>query len=138
MAHKDSAETRRTVRDSLERILSESLPDLSADDIRATFGMLVPPDRVDRMTYQELMLRQLVLKACAGNDKSIGEVLDRLIGKPTQTTEIKATQNTYHTFLLECLEADQREKVGLPREPEPTVIDVPTEQPETDILADLL
>lgn len=114
----------------LERILYEPLPNLSPDDIRATFGLLIPPEQMKQITYQELMLRQLVLKACSGNDKSIGEVLDRLIGKPTQTTEITATQQTYHSFLLDCIEKDQLDRHN--------VIDVEQIEEPDDLLEDLL
>lgn len=124
------ADQKKILRDLLDRALTRELPQMGEAEFSRAFGMQWTPDMAG-MTYAELLIRQLVLKACAGNDKSIQEILDRLVGKPVQTAEIKSVSYTYNDFLLSCVEADQKDKLK--------VIDVPPlEQPETDLLKDLL
>lgn len=131
MSNNPSERTR--FRAMLGRILSEKLPEVPLDDLRVFFGSLIPAEKLAGMTYEELMMRQLVLKACAGNDKSITEIMDRVAGKPTQVIEGKVLTGTYQDFLAEC---DKRDRDGLQHA---DIIDVdPVAQPETDILRDLL
>lgn len=50
------------------------------------------------VTPLQLILSKLVKKACQGSDKSIQEVLDRVVGKPQQHIEATATM-TYVDYL---------------------------------------
>lgn len=126
MQKQSPADQRKVLRDLLDRALTQKIPVMPEEEFQRLFNTQQMPG----MTYAELMIHQLVVKACAGNDKSIQEILDRLVGKPVQTAEIKSVSYTYNDFLLSCVEADQKEKLD--------VIDVEPQKPETDLLADLM
>ena len=73
------------------------------------------------LTLGELMVRQLVLKAAAGDSKSVQEVLDRLLGKPMQQTESVVKSYTYHDFLIQCQDLDKQEKQEKLPAPKPSL-----------------
>lgn len=97
------------IRDLLEKSLELRVPQISAEEFERIFGLKVTAEDVRSLSLGELMIRQLVLKACTGNDRSIQEVLDRLLGKPMQTTENVTRSYNYHDFLIECKMADEAE-----------------------------
>ena len=91
----------------LEKTLTADIP--ISDAMMSVHGLAVPdhlqdPAKNPKQTVQleEILVYQLVLKACAGNDKSIQEVLDRLVGKPAQYVESHSTQYTYIDFMAKC------------------------------------
>lgn len=126
MSDQSAVEQKKLLRELLGRALTKKIPRMPEEEFQRLFSMQQTPD----MTYAELMMTQLVLKACTGNDKSIQEVLDRLVGKPVQTAEIRSVAMTYNDFLMSCVEEDQKDKLN--------VIDVEPQKPETDLLADLM
>lgn len=103
------------IRDLLDKSLELSVPDMSPEHFERVFGMKVTADEIKNLSFGEVMVRQLVLKACVGNDKSIQEVLDRLLGKPMQTTENVTKSYTYHDFLFRCQELDEKDAGAAPR-----------------------
>lgn len=137
---KTSTEHKKALRDLLDRSLDAIVPLTDPQDFSIQFRVTVTHQDIARgITYAELMVRQLVQKACEGNDKSIGEILDRLIGKPVQTAEVTTRHYTYNDFLLSIVEQEQKEKhkvIDVPSQPTPAL--PVEEQPETDLLADLL
>lgn len=120
------------IRDLLDKALELRVPAMSPEEFERIFNIKASPAEIRNFTFAEIMVRQLVVKACAGNDKSIQEVLDRLLGKPMQTTESVSKSYTYHDFLIQCQQADEAEA-------KPKNITPPKKPAEvTDILADLM
>jgi hypothetical protein len=97
------------VRELLDKAVGLPAPQLSPEDFEREFSMRVTAEEIKNLTLAEVMIRQLVLKAAKGNDKSITDVMDRLLGKPTQTTENVSKTYNYHDFLVECRNADAAE-----------------------------
>lgn len=73
-------ENSKQVQETLTKILSHKLPRMSTDEFEHMFNIRVSQEELQDISFLELMIRQLVVKACMGNDKSIQEILDRLIG----------------------------------------------------------
>jgi hypothetical protein len=119
------------IRELLDRSLELKLPAMSPEEFERTFGMKVSAQEIASISMAEVMVRQLVWKACTGNDKSIGETLDRLLGKAVQATEITTRSDSYHDFLIECRNADELE-AGRP------IKRVEARTDEQDIIADFL
>lgn len=135
------------IREALDRALELKIPgDMTPEQFERTFAMKVTPEELKNLTFAELLVRQLVVKACAGNDRSISEVLDRLLGKPMQTTENVTKSYNYYDFLTECSEKDEREVIDVkpvnPRLLAPPGRETPkrilTNLPPGDPYADLL
>lgn len=110
----------------LDKTLDLKLPAMTKDEFERNFGFRVSDEELKGLTLIEVIVRQLVLKACMGNDKSIQEILDRKLGKPVQTAEITTKNFNYYDFLLQL-----KEKTSIPVpqaevEPEPEVIDMPS------------
>lgn len=103
------------IRDLLDKSLELPVPPMAPEEFERTFGMKATPQEIERMSMAEVMVRQLVWKAAKGNDKSIGETLDRLLGKAVQTTETTTRSYSYHDFLIECKNADEAEARGVKR-----------------------
>ena len=125
------------IRDLLDKALELPLPQMSTEEFERVFGMRISTQELASLTLAEVMVRQLVLKAAAGNDKSIQEVLDRLLGKAMQTVETTSHTYNYHDFLVECKRADESEAKPVLRE----IVDVPALPgipEESDVLSDLL
>lgn len=111
------------LRDLLDKTLEIKIPNgLTAEEFERFFNFRVSEEEIPNLTFGEVMIRQLIFKAASGNDRSIQEVLDRLLGKPMQTIESTSKSYTYHDFLIECREADKRE-IGQPNF-------IPTEIPQ--------
>jgi len=53
------------------------------------------------MTHAEVMAFRLVEKAAQGHDKSITEILDRILGKPKQSVESVGVRMDYRDYLNE-------------------------------------
>jgi len=132
------------LRDLLDKALETKLPTLSPEQFERAFMIKATPQEIAEFTFAEVMVRQLVLKACAGNDRSIQEIMDRLLGKPMQTTESISKSYTYHDFLIQC--RDSPEEAPMERvasrepekviEPEFTARDVNTPDPLMDLEED--
>ena len=72
----------------------------------------VDPTSLENMDYEDLLVKRLIQKACAGDEKSMRELLDRHLGKPKQVTENVNVEVTYTDFLEQCLIEDaQSEEV---------------------------
>lgn len=139
------------IRDLLDRALDLKVPDLTPEVFQREFNIIVTRAEISKLTFAEVIVRQLVRKAATGNDRSIQEVLDRLLGKAMQTTESVQKTYNYHDFLIQCREADAAEKSGrtiditptpFPRAALPAPAGPPkvkrTAVPPVDVLADLL
>lgn len=104
-----------------------------------------------RPTYAQLLVAQLVQKAILDGDmKAIQEILDRLLGKSVQHTEVK-TQMTYADFLLTLVDEREKRELGIiDVTPEPAIETDPPKRkqsrkelpapgsPPNDPMADLL
>lgn len=91
-------ENAAAIRDLLASALGQRVP--ISSDLEADHGFVTPPESPDGMvSYMELLVMQMVHKACAGSDKAITEVLDRLAGKPTQVTENLHATVSYEAYL---------------------------------------
>jgi len=120
------------IRDLLDKALDTKIPVCSPEDFERIFGIKIASrEEIEGMTLAEVMVRQLVLKACAGNDKSIQEVMDRLLGKPVQLAEVKSVSFTYQDYLDECMKKDA-EEAGRPL-PAPVSLSPP--DPVEDLLS---
>lgn len=125
------------IREALERALDLKVPsDWTPEQFERTFALRVSPQELANITFAEVLVRQLLVKACSGNDRSITEVLDRLLGKPMQTTETVTKSYSYHDFLLTCKEADEKEIIELV--PAAQRMIVVQKKPGDDAIADLL
>lgn len=120
------------LRDLLDKALVLEVPQMGPEEFNRIFGIKVEPGEIKGMTFAEVMMRQLVLKACAGNDKSIQEVLDRLLGKPMQVSESTVKTYSYQDWLIELRNSES----GKPALPNRGVVEVLP--PPDDPLADLL
>ena len=109
MATADASSRAKYVRDFLDRALELPAPDITPEEFDRQFGLLVTSDEIKKLCMADVMIRQLVMKAAKGNDKSISEVLDRLLGKPVQATETISKSYNYHDYLIECRNADAAE-----------------------------
>lgn len=130
----ERAETKKHFKALLDRALDRPLPRLSPDQFIQTFLFQPTPEELKSFkTYRDVLVHQLVLKACRGTDSSIRELIDRTSGKAKQEAEGPSADRgaTYTDFLLSLAEADQRKKYGIREETE-------EEKPETDVLKDLL
>lgn len=104
-----------------------------------------------RPTYAQLLVAQLIQKAIIDGDmKAIQEILDRLLGKSVQHTEVK-TQTTYADFLLTLVDEREKRELGiidikpepvietiLPKEKSRKKLPAPGNPPEDDPMKDLL
>ena len=99
-------------------------------DYSLAFGENAPPND-PHMTFAKMIVHRLLMKAAAGNDKSIQEVLDRLLGRPKQTQKDTQKATSYLTFLDECAVLDEEEGIA-PPEP-PALIPIP-EKDQDDFL----
>lgn len=120
---KSKTENSAQIVDLLEDALDSEVS--ISPELEERFGILIPDQLADprlnpsqKTTYRQLMIYRLVIKACGGQDKSIQEVLDRLVGKPAQYVENHNTDQTYLEFMRMCLEADRdRDRVRAPKKP---------------------
>lgn len=136
MSDPQSGSKAKYVRDLLDKAVEFAAPRLSPEEFEREFGMRLTAEEIRRLTMADVLVRQLVLKAAKGNDKSISEVLDRLLGKPMQTTEAVIKSYSYQDLLIQLKQADEpREAVPAPRE---ILVRALAEPEETDILADFL
>ena len=76
-------------------------------------------------THAQLIVAQLVQKGIEGDMKAIQEILDRLLGKSVQHTEVK-TQVNYSDFLLSLVDEREKKELGI-------VIDT-TAEPVEDLI----
>jgi len=101
------AQNTRKFRDKLEAFMdSEIAGDL---DREQTFGFSSLPENIrndPKLTHMDLLVYRLGMQALSGNDKSIQEILDRLMGKPTQVNENLNISATYEDFLETCVGKD--------------------------------
>lgn len=123
----------------IKNLIKETLGELlvaewaASTDLSEEFGIEIPPHMLDpqtnpglKITPLKLVLSQLVLKACKGQDKSIQEIMDRVLGKPAQYIEAK-TEVTYLDF-VDSLIAE------LPSQPHPVLSrDTRAEVPEIPV-----
>lgn len=96
-------------RDLFDRAIDLPVPQLAPEEFDRKFGITLTAREISTATMAEIIVRQLVAKAAAGNDKSIQEVMDRLLGKPMQQTETTVKSYSYQDFLIECRDADAAE-----------------------------
>ena len=109
MAQPTEGSKAKYLRDLLETSLTLRAPAVAPEEFERLFGIKVSSaEEIQDITFAEIMVRQLVLKACTGNDRSISEVLDRLLGKPMQTTETVSKSYSYHDFLIECRDSEEK------------------------------
>lgn len=125
------------IRDLLDKALELSVPQVSVEEFERLFGLKATADEIKNLSFAEVMVRQLVMKACSGNDKSIQEILDRLLGKAVQTTENTTKSYSYHDFLIECRNQDTIE-AGPKKTISPPAKSVLFSVDECDIMADFL
>lgn len=59
------------------------------------------------MTNAEVMAVRLAKKAASGHDKSVTEVLDRILGKPKQSVESVGVKMNYRDF-LDVIQRDEQ------------------------------
>lgn len=102
----DQGSKAKFIRDALDKIVGEKVPQMSPEQFERMFSVKLEADQIQTMTFGELMMRQLVLKACTGNDRSITETLDRLLGKAVQTTESVVKSYSYHDLLVQLQSED--------------------------------
>lgn len=127
-AKSQKAQNRELIQDLLSKTMAQEIPELPEGEYERIFGD-DSPSPGNGLTYAKLLVHKLVTRACAGNDKSIQEVLDRMLGKPVQATENTNINHnmTYLTFLEECVERDKildAETVpSLPPDPDQTLRD---------------
>lgn len=138
------------IRELLDRSLDLTVPAMSAEEFEKVFGLKVSAAELTKLTFAEVIVRQLIQKACSGNDRSLTEVLDRLLGKPMQQTESVVKTYTYTDFLIQCRDADAKDvldvtpkkSLALPERPltkaEFSKKIAATPVPAHDVLADLL
>lgn len=126
------------IREALDRALELKVPQVSPEDFERAFSIRATPEEIKTLTLAELMVRQLVLKACAGSDRSITEVLDRLLGKPTQTTESVSKSYSYHDLLIELKKQDDAAAVTYTVPQQKQVTHASVKAAVDDILADLI
>jgi len=126
------AQSNRKFREMLDAELDEIVPiDV---DIESVFGIDIGDQIFERktLTYRHLMVKRLVHQACSGNYKAAQEVLDRLLGKPTQVNENLTITATYEDFLADCVRLDELEASEM------KVIEmVPKFDDEDDLLAEM-
>jgi hypothetical protein len=130
----DSGSKAKFIRESLDKIVGEKVPQMAPEQFERMFSVKLEPEQIASMTFGELMMRQLVLKACTGNDRSITETLDRLLGKAVQTTESVVKSYSYHDLLVQLQSEDpaapkRAEVVDVP--PARSIIAPPRELPKT-------
>ncbi len=94
------------IRDLLEKKIYQEIPPMDEGDYYLQFGNDAPPYKKG-MTFADMLVHRLLMKACAGNDKSIQEVLDRFLGKPKQKTDEGPSKGTYLDFLQGIVEKDK-------------------------------
>lgn len=135
MAENAGGSKAKYIREILDKALEIPVPQMSPDEFLRIFGLHVTPEEIKKLTLADAMVRQLVTKAAAGNDRSIQEVLDRLLGKPMQTTESVTKSYNYHDFLLECKTLDAKES-GIVEIEAPKVRQITQRAP--DVLEDFL
>lgn len=92
----------------LSSILDREVP-MSSDliDELDHLGLMLPETTAATISWREIMCYQLVLKAARGNDKSITELLDRMMGKPAQQIHQTNTNLSYTEFLHKVQMADE-------------------------------
>lgn len=118
--------------DRLKEFLGSEIP-LELNELEDLFNVVVPEKfKENPLTYRDLMILQQVLKSCAGDSKATQEILDRLLGKPTQYQENLVLQASYVDF-LDSLPDDDGDTGG--QAVESKAIQLPPEEP--DILDDL-
>lgn len=93
------------VRALLLKILNLPVPPESLKQ----YGLLLQKTP-ESMTKAELIMYQLVERACSGDLVAINQLFDRLIGKPLQVTENTTRVLTYRDFLSDVAHKEQMAK----------------------------
>ena len=138
MANK-GADDQQKFKGLLARALDAPLPLLDPIEFVDMFRISATEDQIASFqTYRDVLVHQLVRKGCQGENSSIKEIFDRLVGRPKQTAEVVTRDATYTDFLLSLVEADQMANPGGVKESVPEIIDVEPQQPDTDLLEDLM
>lgn len=113
----------------LERILALPVGDL------AQYGISLEHDGKS-LTKADLIMIQLVERGCTGDLMAIREILDRLLGKPSQYINAEVKTTSYYDFLMQIVHEEQLEK-----KPSSEIIEVKAEEPKqlpgADLLGDL-
>lgn len=125
---------KRASKELISKALDKPLPRMSPDDfLRQFFFEVTPQELAGFKTYRDVLIHQLVLKGCRGENRAVQELLDREMGKPKPTAEALAPgkTGTYYDFLMSLVEEDKTKAPGGPVEPDP-------QRPETDVLEDLM
>lgn len=125
---------KRASKELISKALDKPLPRMSVDDFAQMFFFAVTASELAGFkTYRDVLIHQLVLKGCRGENRAVQELLDREMGKPKPTAEVPAAgrTGTYYDFLMSLVEEEKTAKPGGPAEVEP-------QKPETDILEDLM
>lgn len=120
----------KIIRDFLDQALELKVPNMSPEDFLREFGIHATADEIPNLTLAEVMMRQLVMKAAKGSERSIDSVMDRLLGKPMQQSEHVVKSYSYYDLLMEYKKLDE----GTPKELEL----IPDPDPNPDPMADFV
>lgn len=116
----------KNFQEKLTSFLARKVP---ADELQRNLGIKIQPGQ--QLSYEDIIVQNLVSKACGGDDKAMRELLDRYLGKPKQVSENLNLEMTYNDYLETLLAEDEAEAKELPDPGK--VVDV-----EVDVLDDLL
>ena len=128
---KSKAQENEEWRDLLNTILNLRVPNDEMFEI--LFSDAVTPDQLsDGITFKQVAALQVVVKACAGDSRAMTELLDRLLGKPTQHIENVNIEASYADIITEFAALDQQEALA------GTAIQIPNqEEKQAALLEDL-
>lgn len=75
------------------------------------------------MTCAEVMMVRLAQRAADGNQAATSELLDRVLGRPKQTSEVKSVSMKYEDYLKKVAEEDAKRRAA------ESVVDVEVQPP---------
>lgn len=140
-ARSERAKNNKIVKEYLSDLLNDRIDqhvDKNSPDFARLFGHNANVEEISKMTFGELLARQLMTKACGGDMAAIKELLDRLLGKATQVNENINIGLTYDVYLDNIAEEEGR---LLGNSKNSLIIDVPPikskKQIQDEILGDL-
>lgn len=99
----------KSLKDFLSHELDQLVP--ASADTKELYGITLLPHEKGKITFGQLMMKQLMTQACSGHSPSLKEALDRMLGKSTQVTKSLNVSATYEDFL--DMLADEEDKAAL-------------------------
>jgi len=126
---KNKKQIAKDICERLEAVLRSKVPSQDSLDLLN----ISPPHGEMTKTWMDVFVYQLVLKACAGNDKSISEIFDRVMGKPAQYTENITKTYNYTDFLVSL----QKETGSIEPVSSRRLLPIDEEEDNTQLLSDL-